>query len=598
MRRGFTPALALACGSWLTACGARPSIATETSTSETSDGSESGDGDAETDDGTDDGTACEPWDEDSQPTGLGDVAVSFVDVTAEAGLSYRYYPDAWPPDCDPMGEGTIDPPCKMQVQAGGAAVADFDEDGWPDVYATRLAERDLLFRNRGDGTFEEVGLTVGLDRVFDGNGAGWIDVDEDGDLDLYVTSLDDSEGASFYLFVNEGGTFVEDAEARGVALRDDLPHWGMSVGMGDYDHDGWLDLYTTEWWPGTTATVDSMHTRLLRNRGEAKPGHFEDVTVEAGVSMLMQNPPGLFAFAPAFVDLDEDGWEDLAITSDLGTSRLFWNNGDGVFLDGTKLAGVSLEQNGMGSTFGDLDGDGHLDWYVTAIHSPTDCGDMPCGGGGNRFYRNLGPRCFEELADAWKIDDGFWGWGTVAFDMDNDGDLDLAETNGFRVPHGKPYAKFADDPCRLWRNDGPGAFVELAEKAGLAEARDGRGLMSFDYDGDGDLDLFAVAGDGPRLYRNDGGDQNGWLRVEARGTISNGRGLGARVELWRTEDGPVQVRQIGADAHLLAQRPPIAHFGLGPGDATVARLVVTFPATGTRRELTHLDPRQTVVVTE
>jgi hypothetical protein len=575
---------------------ARPSLGEgEDSSSSSSEGSSE-----ESTDSTGDGDECVEWDEASQPMGLGDVDVQFVDVTIAAGLDYRYYPDAWPPNCDPDGEGTIRPPCKMEVQGGAAAVGDYDDDGWPDLFASRLGGPNLLFRNRGDGTFEEVAAQLGLAQDFDANGATWADVDQDGDLDLYVTSLSDEAGEHFYLFINVGGTFIDEAAERGAALAYSPPHWGMSVGVGDYDRDGWLDLYTTEWWPGSTPAEEQMHTRLLHNRGDEAPGHYEDVTLDAGVSMFMQNPNGLFGFAPAFVDLDEDGWQDLAITSDLGTSRLFWNEGNGTFRDGTYPAGVSLEKNGMGSTIGDLDGDGHLDWYVTAIHSinEQDCGDIECENGGNRFYRSLGPRCFEELAKEWGIDDGFWGWGTVAFDFDNDGDLDIAETNGFRVPHGKPGSNFSDDPSRLWRNDGPGEFVEISEEVGIREPMDGRGMMSFDYDRDGDLDLFAVGGDGPRLYRNDGGNDNAWLVVKARGIATNKAGIGARIELRRDPDSPPQVRELGANTHFLAQQEVAAHFGLGPSDKPVHEIRVVFPASGTQRVLEDVSVEQTIVVDE
>lgn len=594
MLRRLSPALPCVA---LLSC-ARPSLVTEETSSTEGSGTETTTDSDDT--GTDDdGEFCPPWDEKSGPTGLGDVEVSFTDVTVAAGLDYRYFPDTWPPDCDPDGNDTVKPPCKMQVQAGGAAVGDFDDDGWPDIYATRLADRGLLFRNLGDGTFAEVGLEVGLDLVFNGNGAAWADLDGDEDLDLYVTSLDDAADSRFFAFINEDGVFTEDAQARGLALENGHPHWGMSVGVGDYDLDGWLDLFTTEWWPGADPTEQTVHVRLLRNRGGEAPGFFDDVTAQAGVSMFNQNPAGVYAFSPAFVDFDENGWPELAVTSDLGTSRLFLNRGDGTFSDITFPAGVGIENNGMGSTFGDLDGDGHLDWYVTAIHGVNeDCGDIPCSDGGNRFYRSLGPRCFEEVAMEWGINDGHWGWGTVAFDFDNDGDLDLAETNGFRVPHGKPGTKFADHPNKLWRNDGPAKFEEIAAQVGIEDPRDGRGLMSLDYDRDGDLDLFIVATDGPRLYRNDGGDANGWLEVEVRGSTSNRHGHGVHVRLRRLADSPVLVRQLGVNAHFLAQEEPVAHFGLGPGDAAVAEVEVRFPASGEVVVLEDVEPRQRLIVNE
>ena len=445
----------------------------------------------------------------------------------------------------------------------------------------------------------------------------YIDIDGDDDLDLYVTSMADP--GRFWLYRNtlrelgEVG-FVEEAELRGLALDDGEPHYGFSIAVGDYDRDGWLDLYTTEWRPGTSPTESSSHARLLRNLGGVgQPGVFEDRTAAAGASMLMKNPAGVYAFSPAFVDLDEDGWLDLSVVSDNGTSRLFWNDGLGAFLDGTYRAGVGLERNGMGSSFGDYDGDGHLDWYVTAIFSPSDsfeCGNLECGRGGNRLYRSKGTRCFEELAAAHGVEKGGWGWGAAWFDPDNDGDLDVVATNGFYVPHGPPGTTFTSDPLRLWRNRsdelGVAEFEEVAELAGLVDAGQGRGLVVLDVDRDGDEDLLVVdnggpAGTGTKLWRNTRGSDNAWLVVELDGLAPNTRGVGARVELRRELGGPALVRVVGVGAHFLAHGEYRAHFGLGPDEPgaahEVAELRVRWPS-GAESVLTDLDARQVVTVVE
>jgi enediyne biosynthesis protein E4 len=554
--------------------------------------------------------ACVAWNDPVVPTGMGpSVPLGFVDATLELGLiDTAYFPGEWPPSCDPNGEGWVGSPCKMYLQGGGAAVGDFDDDGWPDIYLSRLAGPGLLFRNLEGVAFESVGAQLGLLDSFDGNGAAWVDIDGDGDLDLYVTSFGDP--ARFWLYRNtlretgEAG-FVEEAIARGLALADGEPHFGFSIAVGDYDRDGWLDLYTTEWRPGLAATEASSHARLLRNLGD---GSFEDRTLEAGVSMLMKNPAGLHAFAPAFVDLDEDGWLDLAVVSDNGTSRLFWNQG-GSFLDGTPRAGVSLERNGMGSSFGDYDGDGHLDWYVTAIFSPEsspECGNLVCGKGGNRLYRSKGPRCFEELALAHGVHDGGWGWGAALFDPDNDGDLDIVATNGFYVPHGPPGSFFVHEPLRFWRNHseqlGASEYSEVAAEVGLVDLGQGRGLVVFDFDRDGDEDLLIVDSGGPfggqtKLWRNETGTQNAWLDVELDARPGNTRGIGARVELQRTPGGPIQVRVIGVGTHFLGHGENRAHFGLGPSETVVAELRVIWPS-GAHTVLTGVPARQVLTLVE
>ena len=583
-------------------------------------------GPSETETSTDSGDppdtyTCEPWD-DALPAPLGmgpTIPTTFVDASTALGpVDTAYFPDTWAPGCDPEGEGVIGTPCKMELQGGGVAIGDFDDDGWPDIYLTRLARRDLLLRNTlGEGggldglpAFEEVGLARGLVEEFGGNGAAWVDVDGDTDLDLYVTAIDIPGRFWFYrneLVESGEARFTEAAADHGLALDDGLPHFGFGIGVGDYDRDGWIDLHTSEWWPGGNPAEHGHHVRLLHNLGALGPGIFEDQTEAAGASMLMINPEGVYAFAPTFVDLDEDGWLDLAVTSDNGTSRLFWNRHDGTFRDGTPGADVSIERNGMGSTFGDYDGDGHIDWYVSAIFSPSnevDCGNPVCGTGGNRLYRSKGPYCFEELALEHGVHDGGWGWGAAFWDPDNDGDLDLVEVNGFSTPHGPPGPAFVGDPLKLWRNDsqslGAAGFVEVAADTGLVELGQGRALVPLDYDRDGDQDLLVVDNGGPfgthtKLWRNETGDQNAWLSVELAGPEGNRAGIGARVELQRDAAGPRQVRVIGVGAHFLAHGEYRAHFGLGPSEAPVAELRVMWPD-GEQSVLTGVSARQQLTI--
>ncbi len=518
--------------------------------------------------------------------------VVFTDVTAAAGLTYLQHVAQAPPNClfSPSS-------CETERLSGGAAVGDFDGDGLPDLYVTRLDGTDILFRNKGDGTFEDVTTAAGLSTfTLNSNGAAFGDIDRDGDLDLFVSVIGvalDPINNRHYLFVNQGnGTFVEDAVARAAAIDPGTLRRGFSVQFGDYDRDGWLDIHVDEWVPNPSSTG----SRLLRNLGSAAPGFFEDTTIAAGVVLDSTN-----AFASTFADLDDDGWPDLVVAADFGTSKLFWNNGDGTFTDGTIAAGVGSDENGMGSTIGDYDGDGDLDWFVTSIFDVNQtCETQTCFWGytGNRLYRNDGARNFADATDIAGVREGFWGWGTAFFDYDNDGDLDLVMTNGVDFPNVSADTVFNTDPMRFWENDGAGLYTERSALGGLTDTRSGKGLLVFDYDDDGDLDLFIVNNAaGPILYRNDGGNAADWLRVETIGTDSNLEGLGAKVTIQAIALGPTQVREIGVATHFLGQSERTAHFGLGTGITPVHNVTISWPS-GQTQQFSNVARNTTLVAVE
>jgi hypothetical protein len=368
------------------------------------------------------------------------------------------------------------------------------------------------------------------------------------------------------------------------------------VAFGDYDRDGWLDIHTTEWRQRDLVGVAAPgNNRLLRNLGASSPGTFEDVTESAGVSLAGVSSAGEWGFASSFSDLDDDGWPDLAVASDFQTSRLFWNNGDGTFLDGSTAAGIGTEQNGMGSTIGDYDGDGRLDWFVTAIF----CNDPDCtlGANGNRLYRNNGDRTFRDDTDRAGVRNGRWGWGTSFLDYDNDGDLDLVMTNG--VDYGEPEAAiFRTDPMRLWRNDG-GEMVEVARATGLTDTGNGKGLAVFDYDRDGDEDVFVARhGQSGLLYRNDGGSESSYLRVRLVGTDSNRFGVGARVTVVVAPGAPPMVREVRGGNNFLGQNEMAAHFGLGSSTGRVSEVRIRWPRSGSVQTLKDVAVGRTLVVTE
>jgi hypothetical protein len=493
-----------------------------------------------------------------------DLGPAFVEVSALVGIDHDAGPLAAPPDCL---VDAIDPPlpgyfCGPERYAGGAAVADFDGDGDIDVYVTRPYGRDLLYENQGDGAFIDVATDVGLDVAVHTSGAVWGDIDNDGDQDLYVTAIGDTRN---YLFVQEGGAFVEEGEVRGAAVATAYPHTSSSAAFADYDLDGDLDLYVGEWRTHAVGTHPS-HARLLRNLGS---GLFEDVTDAAGVNVdavwveAETSLGGTYVLSAGWADLDGDGFPELLLASDFRTSRLYWNDGDGSFTDGTVAAGVGTDDNGMGSAVGDFDGDGDLDWFVTS----TARDELT----GNRLYRYDGARTFGDATDIAGVRDGGWGWGAAFLDHDNDADLDLVMTNGW---YGSAYL---EDALAAWTNDGTGQMVEEAGALGLLDTGQGRGLVAFDADDDGDLEILVINNAGmPRLFRNQTADAGNWLRIRAPGTVSNRDGIGAKV-IVRTEDA-MQMQEIGGPSHYLGNAPREAHFGLG--DAVVADVEVHWPASG------------------
>ena len=529
----------------------------------------------------------------------------FSEDTEAAGLIYVQHQKNAPGSClfdnitresDEERSGTL---CDAERMTGGAAAGDFDGDGSTDLIVTRLDGHDLLYRNLGDGTFEEVSGTTGLERWnLPSNGAAWGDVDNDGDLDLFITTVGDTR---HYLFINENGLFAEQGVERGVAVDSGDRRIGFSASFGDYDRDGFLDLHVTEWRPSQLVGEAVAGVRLLRNLGAEAPGHFEDVTEAAGVQMegivsqtQSELTEGTFAFGSTFVDLDGDGWPELAVASDFGTSRLFWNNRDGTFTDGTLQARVGTAQNAMGTTFGDYDADGDLDWFVTSIFSVqrgSPGGDEEGTKDGNRLFRNEGDRRFSDATDDADVRDGSWGWGAAFFDADNDGDLDLTMTNGMEMMPG-----YHADAMRYWENDGRGRFRSMSTAAGLDDIEDGKGLLIFDADNDGDLDVFVVTNaSAPVFYRNTSSGIGGWLRVSLEGTISNRQGLGAQVSVF-AHGLPEQIREAGVSSHFLGQSEDALHFGLR--EARSADVVIRWPASGLVTTLHDVPANSWIQVTE
>jgi hypothetical protein len=385
------------------------------------------------------------------------------------------------------------------------------------------------------------------------------------------------EGNRLYLNQGESG-FTEVAAERGVSqpFEGEDCSWLWGASAADVDGDGDLDLHTVQW--HTAPAITGSRSRLFVNEG----GWFTDGTVSAGLDLSDRA-----AFVSSFGDVDADGDVDLALAADWGDSGLWLNDGGGVFHEAVQ-AGVGLDDNGMGSDLADYDGDGDLDWFVSAIYDPMPVCDGAWGCSGNVLYENDGSGRFSDVTDRAGVRDGGWGWGAAFFDHDNDGDLDLGHAAGY------PIGGWDFETTAFFDSDGLGGFTDRAVEVGLDRLGQGRAFVPFDADNDGDLDLLITRGDdAPVLYENRGGAARGWLRVKAS-EPGNPFGVGASIWVQAVEGGPVLRRDIVANNTFAGVRPPEAHLGLGADVGLVYEVRVEWPDGGST-VLSQVPPNSVVL---
>lgn len=419
----------------------------------------------------------------------------------------------------------------------GVAVADYDRDGDDDVFAAIEYSASKLFRNDGTGRFTDVtaaaNLSTGLSRGLTYMAPLWVDFDNDGFPDLFVGGYQ----SPHVLFRNRGdGTFEDVSAAAGLDMGADL----RSVAAADFDGDGWVDLFFPS---------DRAPDRLYRNRGAGSPFAFEDVTSQSGV----QGENFSVAMQVSWNDYDHDGDQDLFAVLDgegrlgngtvnpLVANRLHRNPGYLPLLDQAHVVGFRDPGagNSMGIAWGDYDGDGWEDAYV----SRKDEGGL---------YRNRGDGTFEIVPDAAGAERNGMAWGTVFGDFDNDGDPDLFVANAYGYYRMKSL---------LYENRGA-AFVEVGEAAGAAFEHEMTGVASGDFNGDGLLDLVFSAYDG-KVHLLEGApvSPGRWLKVDLTGVRSNRMAIGARVTV--RAGSRTWVQAIRAGDSFASQNSPTLHFGLG-----------------------------------
>ena len=499
---------------------------------------------------------------------------TFEDVTEQAGL----LTDVPVPDCGQF--------------SNGAAWADVDGDGWQDLLVTRLGEPAQMFVNRGDGTFADESVMRGID-AGGGNGAAFADYDNDGDADLALVG----DGPDRLLQNDGTGRFVDVTVIAGVA--GEATSRGMSATWGDFDSDGRLDLYVTNYMectgPWTTegeiiSNVGYHADVLYHNEGD---GTFRDVSGD-----LPDSDRDGAGFTAAWLDVDADVRLDLFVANDfVGLSpdhnRLWHNDGAGAdrwrFSDVSLESGAGLYTNTMGVGIGDVDRDGDLDLALSNI-------------GGNKLLRSQGDGTFVEEHDTGierpnqGIDYLTVTWATTFYDLDLDGWEDLFMSAG-NLPQA-PDVVVGEQPNMLFLNDGTGMrFLDVSAVTGLDDVSESKGAAFADYDNDGDMDLFVVNQAGsPRLYRNvTGRGEKHWLQVDPVGTASNRDGCGARITA--VVAGEAILRQVlcGSGASGSSHQRAV-HIGLGAA-TTVDRVEVLWPS-GTRQVVDHVSVDAVLTVRE
>ena len=527
-------------------------------------------------------------------TSHSEVSVQFVDVTTEAGITFKHV------------NGASDRKFYLETMGSGAAFLDYDNDGDLDLYIVNGAplpgfEMDtrptnILYQNDGNGKFIDVTAAAGVGDTSYGMGCVVADYDNDGDIDLYVTNF----GGNILYQNNGDGTFSDVTAHASVGNGD---KWSSSCAFLDYDHDGNLDLYVVnyldydlaadrDWFDPRGQRIYSnpqvyagVSDTLYRNNGD---GTFIDVTKQAGV--YNKDGKGLGVTCG---DYDNDGRIDIYVANDTTPNFLYRNSGDGRFVDIGPFAGAAYNEHGvaeggMGVDFGDYNNDGSLDIFVTNFSNETNTLYHNTTNGALIDFTNivgLGEVSFLKLA-----------FGTKFFDANNDGALDLFVANGHLYPTGSDALEYAQTD-QLFLNTGEETFIDASEQSGkyFSIRRVGRGSAFGDYDNDGDTDIFVVnLNQEGVLLRNEGGNKHNWLTVKTVGINSNRDGIGARVEVVTRSRS--QMKEVQAGSSYLSGHDLRLIFGLGT-ETKAAMVKITWPS-GAEQILVDVEANQQLVVAE
>ena len=497
-----------------------------------------------------------------------ETTLHFTDQTQAAGIHFKHT------------NGASKQKYLPETMGAGGLFFDYNNDGHLDIYlvnsgtlssdaqATRnMNHSDLLYRNNGDGTFTDATAEAGLQQNY-GYGIGCLaaDYDNDGDADLYLTNFGKNQ-----LFRNNGdGTFTDITSHAGVGDRS----WSVSASFGDFNLDGYLDLYVANYLDYQLETahacfLEGVHIycgpheypgardTLYRNNGD---GTFTDVTARA---KLHNAGKGLGAL---FTDYNNDSYPDIFVANDAVPDFLYRNNGDGTFTDVAITTGVAYNSEGratasMGIATGDYDSDGLPDLFVTNFSLEINSLFHNDGDGFytmTTFETGLADPSFSQL-----------GFGTQFLDADNDGTLELFVANGHvwdNVSKITPSLSYKQQ-CQIFGNIGTGQYRDLSETAGPFFKRPvvARGVAIGDYNNDGAVDILVTCcGETPALLRNDSQTvhrKHNWVKIRLVGTKSNRDAIGAKV--WVQTNKNTQFKEATCGGSYASSSDPILHFGIG-----------------------------------
>jgi len=504
----------------------------------------------------------------------------FTDVTTASGIKHVFK----------VFEGMF---------GGGVCVIDFNKDGFEDVYITGGMNDDMLYKNNGNGTFtnvfEQSGL--GITKNFVTQGVTGADINRDGFVDLFVTTITRRDKheiiprAINLFFLNNGnGTFRDATKEYGL---DQLFSFSTSASFGDFNADGWPDLYVGNYFNEYKGKLSVINDNTVVEANQIAKGNlllnekgkkFRDVYSDYGLDHRG------FGFGGIFTDFDNDGDQDLFVNHDFGYKRtpdmLLENHYPRKkFTDVAKEKGMDLKINSMGTAVGDYNNDGLMDYYMTNIKF-------------NYFMVNQGAgKPFVNKAPELGMQFFAISWGANFADFDNDGDVDLFVANGDLNPNCVAMANF------YFENIG-GKFEDHARAIGLADYGISRGSVVFDYDNDGDLDLLVVnqepvVADYPvpsvtKLFRNDSTRGN-WIKIILKGVDAESHGIGSKIEV--EAGGRKMIREIdGGASSIFSQSSMTAHVGLG--NAIKIDKITIYWTGGNKQTITNIAINQLMTITE